>query len=774
MILVVNMIPNDRSGETNQDSEPNIAVNPANPLQIVGTAFTPDPMGGSNAPIYVSSDGGQTWLLNSIVPSAAGSRTGTFDITPRFSAVTNNLYAGILRAPSANLQILRTSNFLSPTTMTILVDRADEDQPFVQAATFTDGSGVRRDRVYVGHNDFNASPQTATIEQALDAATAPPVPPPPPSGFTSDRLETRDTSGQDGPQIRPAVHPDGTIYGIFYRWRTFNGSIATADVVVVREDNWGTGATPFNNLIDPDDQHRGIRVAQKRAVPWAMPGLGQERIGGDLSIAVDPQNSSTVYIAWAERVATDDYTLHVQRSTDRGATWSAYLRTITNAKNPALAINSRGSVGFLYRQLTGTAPNQRWETHLERTSNAFTTFTDLLLATMPGDVPTRTFFPYLGDYDHLMAVGKDFYGVFSANNTPDMANFPLGVVYQRNANFATHTLLNKDNVTPVAVSIDPFFFKLKVTEDAHVVSLASNGRLWHTIRFVDGTWQSSFGDVNAQESNNPGPFTAVSCAGAGDDLHVVSLASNGRLWHTIRFVNGTWQSAFGDVNAQESNNPGPFRAVGCAGVGSNLHVVSLTGDGKLWHTIRFTNGAWQSFFGDVNAQESNNPGPFTVVGCAGVGSNLHVVSLTGDGKLWHTIRFADGSWQPFFGDVNAQESNDPGPFTAISCAGIGGNLHVVSLTGDGKLWHTIRFANGTWQSAFGDVNAQEANDPGPFAAVSCAGVGDDLHVIGLAGNGRLWHTIRFVDGTWQPVFGDVNAQEANNPGPFIAASVGGV
>jgi hypothetical protein len=59
-----------------------------------------------------------------------------------------------------------------------------------------------------------------------------------------------------------------------------------------------------------------------------------------------------------------------------------------------------------------------------------------------------------------MAVGRDFYGIFSANNTPHKANFPNGVVYQRNADFNTGTLLNVDNVTPVGASIDPFFFKV--------------------------------------------------------------------------------------------------------------------------------------------------------------------------------------------------------------------------------------------------------------------------------------------------------------------------
>jgi hypothetical protein len=32
------------------------------------------------------------------------------------------------------------------------------------------------------------------------------------------------------------------------------------------------------------------------------------------------------------------------------------------------------------------------------------------------------------------------------------------VSYQRNANFTTHTLLRNDGVTPVPISIDPFFF----------------------------------------------------------------------------------------------------------------------------------------------------------------------------------------------------------------------------------------------------------------------------------------------------------------------------
>ena len=57
-------------------------------------------------------------------------------------------------------------------------------------------------------------------------------------------------------------------------------------------------------------------------------------------------------------------------------------------------------------------------------------------------------------------VGRTFYGIFSGNNTPDLANFPQGVKYQRNANFATKQLFDLSGSTIVAPSIDTFFYKI--------------------------------------------------------------------------------------------------------------------------------------------------------------------------------------------------------------------------------------------------------------------------------------------------------------------------
>ena len=92
------MIPASLSGETNQDSEPFLAVHSTNGQLMAASAFTPNPGGmiSGLAPIFVSQDGGGTWTLNNIVPSSGM----TSDITHGFDASGgSNLYAGILRRP---------------------------------------------------------------------------------------------------------------------------------------------------------------------------------------------------------------------------------------------------------------------------------------------------------------------------------------------------------------------------------------------------------------------------------------------------------------------------------------------------------------------------------------------------------------------------------------------------------------------------------------------------------------------------------------------------
>jgi hypothetical protein len=455
-VHVVNMMPASLSGETNQDSEPNLAVNPERPTDIVATAFTPAPMGGALAPIYVSTDGGNTWALRTVVPD--NGTLGTGDITVGFATTGGVLYAAILSGTTRlRMKILRTANLTSTTAMTELVQRDSVDQPWIIAGSVV-VSGVSQDRVYVGNNDFNQpNGRTATVDVSQNAATAPA-----PAGFVPFQLEQRATFGQDYPPIRLALHPNGTVYAAFERLVSGSGVNFNVDIVVTRDNNWGNSTPSFSALVDSGDGMVGQRVATNRFMRF-NDMMGQERLGGDLAIAVDPNDAQSVWVAWCDRVggaAGTDWTVHVRHSTDSGQTWSADVRTITNAKNPALAVNENRLLGFAYQQFTGS----QWVTKLELTSDAWASAAEThVLHQAPSNTPSRTFLPYIGDYIRLLAVGARFYGVFAGNNTPDTANFPSGVTYQRKADWGTRTLLNNDGVTTVSISIDPFFFQWSPT-----------------------------------------------------------------------------------------------------------------------------------------------------------------------------------------------------------------------------------------------------------------------------------------------------------------------
>src|SRR5207247_893504 len=290
-----------------------------------------------------SDDGGDSWTLRNTLPSQAM----TADITHAVGGNPPVLYAGIMKVPDFPLNELKANDLFSPATMILQGFRADIDQPFVRTTAVGNA-----DRVYVGLNDFDASDgRTATVDVSLDGGAT----------YTSRRIETRNTAGQNGPSIRPAVAQDHTVYVAYFGWRSNAGSDVTSDVVVVRDDSGATGATPFRDLVDPSDHLPGRLVATHVTIPWSnAPTLGQERIGSTLSIAVDALHSDTVYLAWADRVGTGDiYTVHVRRSTDRGATWSSDLRTLTNATDASLAVSTNGTVGLLYQQVTGPAGASR-------------------------------------------------------------------------------------------------------------------------------------------------------------------------------------------------------------------------------------------------------------------------------------------------------------------------------------------------------------------------------------------------------------------------------
>src|SRR5258708_3617602 len=137
-IKLVDLIPASLSGETNQDSEPFLAIQTANPQVMVASAFTPNPASSrGNAPVYVSQDGGNSWVLNAITPV----QRMTCDITHAIASGENNprgdLHAGTLAsAASLTLHDSATNAASSDTPSTVQTTRNTFDQPFVRALGF--------------------------------------------------------------------------------------------------------------------------------------------------------------------------------------------------------------------------------------------------------------------------------------------------------------------------------------------------------------------------------------------------------------------------------------------------------------------------------------------------------------------------------------------------------------------------------------------------------------------------------------------------------------
>ena len=69
-VLLVNMIPEDLSDECGQDSEPCLAVHLDGQL-MVGAAYThtPDSRRRKTSPLYLSTDGGLTWVRQFKIPA---------------------------------------------------------------------------------------------------------------------------------------------------------------------------------------------------------------------------------------------------------------------------------------------------------------------------------------------------------------------------------------------------------------------------------------------------------------------------------------------------------------------------------------------------------------------------------------------------------------------------------------------------------------------------------------------------------------------------------
>jgi hypothetical protein len=151
-----------------------------------------------------------------------------------------------------------------------------------------------------------------------------------------------------------------------------------------------------------------------------------------------------------------------------------------------------------------------------------------------------------------------------------------------------------------------------------------------------------------------------------------------------------------------------------------------------------------------------------------VPSELHLLSATVDGSLWHATLVGDPpTWQPFTVIAPGGPAGDLSGFASVSCAEVGGGQHVTVVTQDGALWYSLRESDPpSWQVFSLLAPGGPAWTQGPFKVIAASGNPasasltpspnvDDLHVFAVRADGGLSHRVRdMTTGSWLP-FEDV-------------------
>jgi hypothetical protein len=279
-----------------------------------------------------------------------------------------------------------------------------------------------------------------------------------------------------------------------------------------------------------------------------------------------------------------------------------------------------------------------------------------------------------------------------------------------------------------------------VVNDLHVCLLTTTNQVVHTIRSISGSW-TPFGDVLSVAQAPGGNVFSIAAAQVNGQLQVAAaiqrisppiISIDKEFWRTIRGATGAWR--------QFENVGGSFDDVACTEAGGQFHFCGTTFDSQgirqnlLEHALRPSGGSFTPF-GDVRGvvlaenPGSMDPGLFHLVSCAGFAGELHVCAIS-SGRLFHTVRRTNGTWFPFgdvVGVVVAENPGSPQPVGLgnISCAIVNGELHVICVDNAGMPWHTIRRADGTW-FPFGNMRdvvlAENPGSPvpGPILSVSIA------------------------------------------------------
>lgn len=403
-------------------SEPMVAINPSNPLNLVGGSkfFTNPAHYRFQIGTYTSFDGGCTWTDNGVLPGFASNEL-TSDVSVAFGP-DNRVYVAVLYNSANDSGIAVSTSTDSGKTFGEPVRVYDNptgevfsDKPWI-AVDMT--SGPYRGSVYVvwsydygsGCGYDNACKQSLGFVHSTDGGKT----------FSAMRQVegsapfcTNPAKGR-APEDRtcnavlgaiPAVLPDGTLAVAFdYFDLMSTGKIPTRLAIVTSPDGGSTWTSPTSIAtisdilgVFPPDRYRNLSLP---------------------AFAADPKHGN-LYIAWADK-QTGDADILFSSSSDKGRTWSMPVRVNDDPANnranqfqPQLAVADNGVVTLSFFDTRNDIHHHLIDVYMAQSTDGGVTFRPNVLVTSQSwdpaiDAPIDgNGLEFIGDYQGL-AVNNQF------------------------------------------------------------------------------------------------------------------------------------------------------------------------------------------------------------------------------------------------------------------------------------------------------------------------------------------------------------------------------
>jgi len=400
------------------DGEPTIAVNPLNANEIVLTAFSG--AWGVNAPIWHSTNGGNTWTKRFTVPAPPGvpSALGcpcdqAVDygrgnrLSGTFLSSATDVYSGTTTNPAS---VAAWNWFLvgGVTQRTNLTGITGADQPWLLVNR--DPTIPAQDNVYVAYDNFFGAPD---MRVAVAGGTNPP-------NFTVDNRSGFST-GFVNPGHRLAVDPrNGAVYSLFQR-RIAAGAGGSKNINYMLNRSTDGGNTWILN-----GSATGIVVANGDSTqPTPKFGGVNALLGGVLHAAVDPTSGDVYYVYGNRDSVTGNNRIAIRRLQTAADIISVgpehFVTGQVQAALPSVAVADNGVVAVFFYTFNGiVAGFPQFTAHLSLSQDNGTTFADrdletfLSSATSNANSRQRVF----GDYVQIKSLGRFFNGVFTGNGVP--------------------------------------------------------------------------------------------------------------------------------------------------------------------------------------------------------------------------------------------------------------------------------------------------------------------------------------------------------------------